>query len=185
MALVFLRRIGKFGGEPIKQQDQFIERDNPVIERENEFPEETVFPQLLRHGNRPRLVIGINRFPEPQLVLGLEIGLVILIALRAQGFHLLRRNDVAALDLAIRQKFFCGNKGFRDNRIRGKGFAKNLAGISADPLRFLFAQRGGGSYTTKALLLQFQPAFKPPDQASQVRSLGAVEGMDFINHQIF
>ena len=66
MAFVFLRRIGEFGGEPIKQQDQFIERDNPVIKGENEFPEETVFPQFLRHGNRPRIVIGIKRFPEPQ-----------------------------------------------------------------------------------------------------------------------
>lgn len=78
----------------------------------------------------PRLVIVTNRFPEPQLVLGLEIGLIILIPLRVYGFHMIWRNDVAALYLAIGQEFFCGHEGFCNNRIRSKGFAKNALSLS-------------------------------------------------------
>ena len=89
-ALVFLWRISKFRGEPIKQQDQFIKRNDPVVERQQEFPEETMFPQSLCYGNRPCIVIGISRFPEPQFELGLEIGLVIFIPVRPQGFHMIR-----------------------------------------------------------------------------------------------
>ena len=74
---------------------------------------------------------------------------------------------------------------FFDQRIIVKPAGKNLAGVTAHGIVGLGAsQGGGGAHADQPVAKAVEAIPQPADEAGQVGSLGPVEGVELIHHQV-
>ncbi len=75
---------------------------------------------------------------------------------------------------------------FSDDGILGEGFAEYFGGEGDHfGLALGVAQRGGGAHAAQEPLGDLQPLLQPPKEAGEVRALRAVEGVKFVDDDVF
>ena len=89
------------------------------------------------------------------------------------------------LDQRPGQEFVHGQAFLADHRIFGDGFAEDVPGVGQQAGGLVgVAERGGGADAEQVAGGGLEPGLEPADQQGEVGALGAVEGVEFVDHQV-
>lgn len=131
-----------------------------------------------------RYLLRRDVLPKPQRNLCRQISGRILILFRRQRRDISRLGAVGKLHHGRGQVVSHRLAVFADDRICVQDFAEHVAGKGQQVADAFVAQGGGGAHTYQLTRWQVQPALEAADQAREIRTLSAVEGMQLVHHQI-
>ena len=168
------------------------ERQRAVRHGAQQVHEHQVFAQLGCEGDAPtvRLPIAFDCGAEEQLVLRLQVSLGVRVVGRIGGFREAGLRRQMALDDRTAEHVVDALAFFRNDGSGVEALAEQTGDVIAELGAVLFAaNRGGGANADQARLFgtgprHLEPILQSPDQAREIGALRAIEGVQFVHHQI-
>ncbi len=178
----------EFGGDPFQvRQDVGVAAD-PAGENFEQVLEKEMALEFVAQVGAPGAVGDVrdwNGVVEPEGVLGRDVVGEGGVFFGVQFVRLFQGDDLHLGDEAFFEERAGRDAVFRYHGVGVQGLAEDFGCIVQEAAVSGFVPQGRrGADAAEMALRGFQPGLEPPQEAGQVGALGAVEGVEFIHHQV-
>ena len=148
--------------------------------------ERTVPREPVRQGDAPRRRVAVlrRRCPEEDLVHRPQVVLAALEPVRVSRGRQVRMRREHVRDQAPAEELVNPLARLPDDRLRIEARAEDAGHVVEEPVLLPLLAEGGGGSRADQIVLCAEPRPQPPDEAGEVRPLGAVEGVQLVHHQV-